>query len=85
MLTKEQLHYKTFSFSFAVTFSSLQGGLLQSHSRSWVTLVQQHYVSLLSVPLDKGNVDSGINIGSAQEKGLWLYLFFFYLYIIQSK
>lgn len=59
---------KKIPYLFAVTFSSLQRCLLQSHSQSCVTLVQQNYVSLFSVPLDKGNADSGNKIGSAQEK-----------------
>ena len=66
MLTKEQLHYKTFSKNynlclkkknphlFAVTFSSLQGGLFQSHSQNYVTLVQQHYVLLFVCSTGQG-------------------------------
>ena len=99
MLTKEQLHYKTFSKNynlclkkknphlFAVTFSSLQGGLFQSHSQNYVTLVQQHYVLLLSVPLDKGNADSGNKIVLLKKRGydyiyIYIYFFFFFFFFL---
>ena len=96
ILAKEQLHYKTFSkirsfvwkkkipYLFAVTFASLQGGLLQSRSQSCVTLVQQNYVSLLPVPLDKGNADSRNKIGVLKKRG-YDCIYFFYLYIVQSE
>ena len=95
ILAKEQLHYKTFSkirylsekkipYLFAVTFSSLQGGPLQSHSQSCVTLVQQNYVSLLPVPLDKGNADSRNKIGVLKKRG-YDCIYFFHLYIVQSE
>ena len=69
-----------------MTFASLQGGLLQSRSQSCVTLVQQNWtnVSLLPVPLDKGNADSRNKIGVLKKRG-YDCIYFFDLYIVQSE